>query len=91
MTYSYDLLLFANITLVTISVHVLLWICLHEKFETEEYLSLGVLHIKKNIQDYSFGDCKITMMACIEELREKIISKGCWLFPKFEELLVQQV
>ena len=47
MTSYYDLLLFANITLVTISLHVLLWICLHEKLETEEYLSLGVLHIKK--------------------------------------------
>ena len=47
MTYQYDLLLFANITLVTISVHVLLWIYFHEKFKTEEYLSLGVLQIKK--------------------------------------------
>ena len=47
MTYYYDLLLFANITLTTISVHVLLWIYFHEKLETEEYLSLGVLQIKK--------------------------------------------
>ena len=81
MTSYYDLLLFANITLVTISLHVLLWICLHEKLETEEYLSLGVLHIKKNIQGCRFEDCKITniitMTACIEELREKIISNSC--------------
>ena len=47
MTYYYDLLLFANTTLITISVHVLLRIYFHEKLETEEYLSLGVLQIKK--------------------------------------------
>ena len=55
----------------------------------------SVTHKKKNIRDYRFEDCKITniitMTACIEELREKIISNSCWLFAKFEELLVQQV
>ena len=47
MTYYHDLLLFANITLVTISVHVLLWIYFHEKLETEDSLSFGVLQILK--------------------------------------------
>ena len=47
MTCYYDLLLFENITLVTISVHVFYTCFVHEKIETEEYLSLGVLQIKK--------------------------------------------